>query len=230
MAAWARRILLTVTPSGKNRGKTTEDMKSRLISGNPPNQLDIDDAQTFDGRHVGLPAQREHDAERIRGRQAEDRQKKRQRQAAPFGALHRRQAENTAPHEHAHADQAGKPDIDQALLPVAAILAVNQQTHQHDNGDGRSPLFAVSIKTKRDEADIGRYDRPAGAVDRLALFAGRGPQAVDKGPTDKRRNDFPEDIQSHQRQQGIVPGAEEIVPQPAYEADMGPRWFDRLDR
>ena len=35
MAAWARRILFTVTPSGKKRGKTTEDMKSRLIRGTP---------------------------------------------------------------------------------------------------------------------------------------------------------------------------------------------------
>jgi len=35
IAAWARKILSTVMPSGRNKGNMTDDMKSRLISGTP---------------------------------------------------------------------------------------------------------------------------------------------------------------------------------------------------
>ena len=41
---------------------------------------------------------------------------------------------------------------------------------------------------------------------------------------------FQRTYRAHQGQQGIVPGAEEIGPEPAHDADMGPRRFDRFDR
>ena len=73
------------------------------------------------------------------------------------------------------------------MIPV---FAVKKKAYQHDHRNRRPPVQFVGIETKNDKPYVGRDDRPACAVAGSALFGGREPEAVDKCPFNKGRDNL----------------------------------------
>ena len=102
---------------------------------------------------------------------------------------------------------------------MVPVFAVKKKADQDDHRNRRTPMQCVGIETENDEPDIGRDDRPAGAVACSALLSRREPEAVDKCPLNKGRYNLKQKKEHDHSKDGIEYAVEKIQSHPFEYSD-----------
>src|SRR5690606_16312688 len=167
-------------------------------------ELDVDDAQGLDGRHVRPPARRQEQAEGKREGNAEGAQDERQRPAAPAVALDIAEPEYPAPQQDRDGDQCHGRGQAQRGLPEPAYAAAYDDGDKKDAGQQGPPLFVVGIDAEQDQAVFFGDEGPAGAARSTALLRVGGVEiGPDEQPFDHGRNGHQQEPGDQHRKQGI---------------------------
>src|SRR5690606_30809784 len=98
------------------------------------NELDIDDADGLDGRHVRTPPKRKDQTKWERKRNAEGGEDQRQRQSAPFRIFYVLESEYTAPHQDGDRTERHQPHPTQSRPPEAPHATAHDDADEDDAG------------------------------------------------------------------------------------------------
>src|SRR6185369_7450859 len=148
-------------------------------------------AQCADHRQLRAAPEREENRKREGERDAEAGEEQRQDEPAPAPALHVRQSDQAAPHEHADDGEAGEPD---QCEPPAPEVSYQTESPKPDQQEGRKrwpPMLLERIGAEENEPGLLVYEAPSRAASVVARPGVGPPHRVDERPVDEWWNDFP---------------------------------------
>src|SRR3546814_7771485 len=116
---------------------------------------------------------------------------------------------------------------------LPAEVREEEGNHEADEQQERrvdAPALRLGIEAVKELAEAGPDEHPAGPARIARLPAVAHPVGVEDRPVEDRRYREIEKIEHRQCQAGVEPAREQVLAQPAEQADVGHRWRQKIGR